>query len=50
MTQRLVSWERLNSLFFLQKKFHALIALKAWKQNQAKAQNANEQISDFFFP
>ena len=40
----------LNSLFFFYKKtLHAQKAQKAQRHNQAKAQNANKQRSDFFF-
>ena len=54
MTQNLVSWDRLNFLFFYKKILHALNALKTLKaqkiqkHHQAKAQNANKQISNFF--
>ena len=40
----------LNSLFFFYKKIlHAQKAQKAQRHNQAKAQNANKQTSEFFF-
>ena len=53
MTQKLVSWNRLNSLF-LQKDFGCTKNIKSTKSTKSiktqpsKAQNANKWISEFF--